>query len=148
MKRYLLVMLCAAAIGVAATMLIEHTRIGSTGRHYASEAVQSDWNAARFAIRPQNGNMDWFYDANDAIEAAAMEHLRRIYLLADSQGRVVQHSRPYEQLGLPLPPKTKGELKIWESTSPSDSNRYLLCSGPVVAENGERYQLTVGRRLD
>jgi hypothetical protein len=129
-------------------MFIEHTRIAITGRHYASEALQSDWNAARFAIRPQNGNMVWFYDASDTIEAAAIERLRRIFVLADSQGRVLQHSKPYEQLSLPLPPMTKGELSIWESTSPSDSNRYLLCTGEMVAENGERYQLTVGRRLD
>ena len=92
--------------------------------------------------------MNWYFDANDAVEAGVVEHLRRIYLLVDSQGHVLRHSKPYEQLGLSLPLKTEGEPNIWESTSPSDSNRYLLCTGPIVAENGDRYQLTIGRRLD
>ncbi len=68
--------------------------------------------------------------------------------LADSEGYVIQLSKPYRLLGLPLPPNTNSELRVWESRSSSDSNHYLLCTGPILNENGERYQLTVGKRLD
>jgi D-mannonate dehydratase len=134
MNRYSLSILCAAVVAVVTTLFIEHTRVVNIRRQFASESVRSDWNTARFVIRAYHNNMDWF--------------LRRIYPLADSEGYVIQLSKPYRLLGLPLPPNTNSELRVWESRSSSDSNHYLLCTGPILNENGERYQLTVGKRLD
>jgi hypothetical protein len=85
MNRYLSGILCAALLAAVATVVVEQRRIQSIRRQFASEAVQVDWNAARFAIRPANNVMDWFYDQNDPMESAAVQRLRQIYLLADSQ---------------------------------------------------------------
>jgi hypothetical protein len=148
MKRYSLSILCAAMIAGAITMFIEQRRVMTIRRQFASDSVRSDWNTARFVIRAHHNDMDWYYDLNDPVEAGVVEHLRRIYLLADSEGHVLQLSDPYQQLGLPLPATTNAELHVWESTSPSDSRQYLLCTGPIFGENGQHYQLTVGRQLD
>ena len=56
MNRYLSVILCAALLAAVATVVVEQRRIQSIRRQFASEAVQVDWNAARFAIRPERSH--------------------------------------------------------------------------------------------
>jgi hypothetical protein len=148
MRRYLIAIICSAAVAAAGTMFIEERRTTNNRLHFANELVQSDWNTALFAVRSKDDGMDWFYDQDNPLEADAVQRLRHIFLLVDSQGRVVQSSRLYEQSGLPLPPRNEGKLRTWEWKGTADTMRYLLCTGPIHSDNGEVYQLTVGRELD
>jgi hypothetical protein len=148
MNRYLSAILCASLIAAAATLFIEQRRILSIRRQFASEAVQADWKAARFVIRPANNSIDWFYDPNDPMEADEVQRLRQIYLLADSQGHILQYSSHYKELGLPFSPEKSASRRVWESKGASQSSRYLLCTGPISGPHGDLYHLTVGRQLD
>lgn len=142
---------CAALLGVAGTVLIEQWRVSTIRWRLVKDSVQSDWEAARFAIRPSTNRVGWSYDPSDRGEARSIERLRHIYLVADALGRPLEWSNPYKQLGFPFPPASSSEPRVWEVRSTAGAfhrSRYLLCTGPIRGAHGQRYQLTLGRQLD
>ena len=55
--------------------------------------LEDDWDAVKGYLRlgTPSGN-EWFFDAFDPEEAFIVNRLRRIYMLADSEGHVLQWS--------------------------------------------------------
>src|SRR5580765_1355151 len=62
--------------------------------------LDESWNAVRGYLRLQNnGELVWAYDPEDSGEAYRVERLRRILLVADHQGKILEISNGYAALG-------------------------------------------------
>ena len=61
--------------------------------------VQSDWEAVKLYLHIKNAGPVWQADLTDPEEGFIVERLRRVYLLADAGGNVVQNSDIYESMG-------------------------------------------------
>src|SRR5437764_3342401 len=66
-------------------------------------ALDAKWSAAKGYLRIQNYGADWFYDPYDPDEAFIVNALQHVYFLADAEGKPVQFSRAYQEIGLPRP---------------------------------------------
>ena len=114
--------------------------------------LDSDWGAVKGYLRTGATGPDWFYDHDDPDESFAVERLRRIYLLADTQGHVLQRSEIYDSLGLDSPAEIKSILQSGHNAirikSDGKGGQYLIRSGLMIDEKGNRYYLAIGRALD
>src|SRR5258708_3929224 len=115
--------------------------------------VKSDWDAAKLYLRISNEEPVWIYDFTEPGEAFIVERLRRIYLLTDSSGNVLQSSEIYNSIGpdrseeitriLSLP---DGEIHIrWDRDKARTP--YMIKAGSMLDEHKEQYFLAIGRSL-
>jgi heavy metal sensor kinase len=114
--------------------------------------LQEEWGAAKGYLRTGPTGPDWFYDPMDPDEAFTVERLRRVYLLADTQGHPLQHSVIYDSIGIDSPSDIQAILR---SGQPATAIRkdgmgipYMIRSGLMVDERGNKYYLAVGRAID
>ena len=115
--------------------------------------LDSDWGAVKGYLRTGATGPDWFYDSDDPDESFAVERLRRIYLLADTQGHVLQRSEIYDSLGLDSPAEIKSILQsghnaISESRATERAANTSFVRGLMIDEKGNRYYLAIGRAID
>ena len=61
--------------------------------------LDESWNSVRGYLRLQSGELVWAYDPDDSGEAYRVERLRRILLVADPEGRILEISNGYAALG-------------------------------------------------
>lgn len=117
-------------------------------------AVHQQWAAMKGYLRIQDDRQPrWFFDRDDPDESFIVEQIRRIYMLADGEGKPMQWSTAYrEELGFDPP----GHIReVLESEQPSWTIRedrhgqpYLIRSGVVYDEAHRRpYYVAIGRSL-
>jgi len=114
--------------------------------------LQEEWGAAKGYLRTGATGPDWFYDPMDPDESFTVERLRRVYLLADTQGHPLQHSLIYDSIGVDSPAEIQAILK---SGQPATRIRkdgmgipYMIHSGLMIDERGNKYYLAIGRAID
>jgi heavy metal sensor kinase len=126
--------------------------LSATFQTNMANVLEEEWGAVKGYLRTGPTGPDWFYDPNDPDEAFTVERLRRIYLLADTEGHVLQHSAIYDSIGLDSPEDIK---RILKSGTPAIRIRkdaegipYMIRSGLLVDERHNRYYLAIGRAID
>jgi heavy metal sensor kinase len=114
--------------------------------------LEEEWGAAKGYLRTGPEGPNWFYDKEDPDENFIVNRIRRIYLLADTQGHTLQYSEIYDSIGLDSPDEIK---KILQSGQPSIRIRkddkgipYMIRSGLMIDEVHKRYYLAIGRAVD
>jgi heavy metal sensor kinase len=126
--------------------------LSATFQAQMNSVLDSDWGAVKGYLRTGATGPDWFYDPDDPDEAFTVERLRRIYLLADTQGHVLQRSEIYEALGLDSPAEIQTILQSGHNAirikNDGKGSQYIIRSGLMVDEKGNRYYLAIGRTLD
>ena len=115
--------------------------------------VSSDWEAVKLYLHIKNEYPVWQADLTDPEEGYIVERLRRVYLLADSNGNVVQNSDTYQSIGFDSPEeirrilagKPAGEKVIRKD---KDGVPYMIEKGWMHDDDGkDKYFLAIGRSL-
>jgi heavy metal sensor kinase len=126
--------------------------LSATFKAEMESVLDSDWGAVKGYLRTGPTGPDWFYDRDDPDESFAVERLRRIYLLADTQGHVLQRSEIYDSLGLDSPAEIQAILQSGHNAirikSDGKGGQYMIRSGLMIDEKGSRYYLAIGRAID
>jgi heavy metal sensor kinase len=126
--------------------------LSATFQSQMESILQEEWGAAKGYLRTGAEGPNWFYDSQDPDETFTVERIRRVYLLADTQGHALQHSLIYDSIGLDSPAEIQGILR---SGQPATRIRkdgmgipYMIHSGLMIDERGNKYYLAIGRAID
>jgi heavy metal sensor kinase len=114
--------------------------------------LDEEWNGAKGYIRTRETGPDFFHDPKDPDEAFTVERLRRVYLLADTEGHMLQSSVIYDSIGREPRDQIKAILKSGKPATrvghDSQGVPYLIRSGLFIDETGNKYYLAIGRAVD
>jgi heavy metal sensor kinase len=126
--------------------------LSATFQSQMGSILQEEWGAAKGYLRTGAEGPNWFYDSQDPDETFTVERIRRVYLLADTQGHALQHSLIYDSIGLDSPAEIQAILR---SGQPATRIRkdgmgipYMIHSGLMIDERGNKYYLAIGRAID
>ena len=127
--------------------------LSATFQTQMTNVLEEEWGAAKGYLRTTPEGPDWFYDPDDPDESFAVERLRRVYLLADTQGHPLEHSEIYTSIGLDSPAESQsilasGRPSIRVRKDPAAGIPYMIRSGQWVDHDGHKYYLAIGRALD
>lgn len=126
--------------------------LSSTFQSEMESVLDEEWGAVKGYLRTGPAGPDWFYDRHDPDESFTVERLRRVYLLADTQGHVLQRSEIYDSLGLDSPAEIQAVLKSGHNATRIRTDpkgvRYMIRSGLLIDERGNDYYLAIGRAID
>lgn len=122
----------------------------------ARAVLDQEWAAIKGYLIIQKNQPIWFYDREDPDEAFIVERIRRVYLLADASGKVLEPSTIYQSLGFDPPERIQEVIRqAVTHHSPAWSVRYsprgipFLIRAGVVYDEGHHapYFLAIGRSL-
>ena len=126
--------------------------LSATFHSQMESILEEEWGAAKGYLRTGASGPDWFYDPRDPDETFTVERLRRVYLLADTAGHPLEWSLIYKSMGLDSPAEIR---TILQSGKPATRIRtddkgdpYMIRSGLMIDERGNRYYLAIGRAID
>jgi heavy metal sensor kinase len=113
--------------------------------------LEEEWGAAKGYLRIENQRPMWVEDSSDPEEAYIVERLRHVYMAADSNGYLLEHSPTYDSIGIDSPQEIARILRLPkpEIHVRRDKNGipYLIKAGAVPDENGQPYFFALGRSL-
>ena len=113
--------------------------------------LDDDWGAIRGYLHIDNERPEWIYDRDDPEENFTVERLRRVYLLTDADGNVLERSDTYASIGVDSPeairrilslPKAEIQVSRDKSGTP-----YLIEAGSILDSHKDQYFLAIGRSL-
>jgi heavy metal sensor kinase len=115
------------------------------------DSLDADWAALKGYLRISPDGVRWSWDSNNAQEELAVERLRRVFLLTDREGKIIDISPAYRVIGPDTPAEIAAALRsrepVWTTRGSSPGNSYLIRSG-MFSEDGERsYYVALGRSL-
>jgi heavy metal sensor kinase len=132
-------------------------------RHLKQEAdtdvritVDADWDATIGYLHFDNERPEWEYDRSDPDEDYAVERLRRVYLLTDANGIVLQSSTIYDSIGVDKPQtramiqsvlKEQSREKVYSIQRDEDGIPYYIRAGWTLDDHKHKYFLAIGRSL-
>jgi len=126
--------------------------LSATFQSQMRSVLEEEWGAAKGYLRTGSEGPNWIFDPEDPDESFIVNRIRRIYLLADTQGHALQHSEIYDSIGLDSPDEIK---KILQSSQPAIRIRkdsqgipYMIRSGLMIDEMHHKYYLAIGRAVD
>lgn len=126
--------------------------LSATFESQMESILQEEWGAAKGYLRTGPTGPDWFYDKMDPDETFTVERIRRVYLLADTQGHPLQHSLIYDSIGLDSPAEIQAILRSGQPATQIRKDAagipYLIHSGLMIDERGNKYYLAIGRAID
>jgi heavy metal sensor kinase len=126
--------------------------LSATFKSQMRSILEEEWGAAKGYLRTGAAGPDWVFDKEDPDESFVVNRIRRVYLLADTQGHALEHSEIYDSIGLDSPDEIK---KILQSGQPAIRIRkddkgipYMIRSGLMIDERRNKYFLAIGRPID
>jgi heavy metal sensor kinase len=155
------------ALLLVGTAALFRERLAYTLNSEAHDLLEQEWVAVRGYLHvekaPKHGHVPqgcvgdwcaiWEYDKNDPDEDFAVERLRRVYLLTDAKGVVMQFSTIYESIGIEQPKEIEAAIAsgqaVWKRRVSPHGTPYLTRAGVVFDENHHSaFYLAVGRPMD
>jgi heavy metal sensor kinase len=132
-------------------LLFRQTLVSLLDRQ-ARELLDEEWVAVNGYLHFERRRQHyWYYDPTDLEEAAVVERLRRYFLLADSEGAVMEASSGYRVLGVETPEEIraalrspKGGFKIRRDAS---DEPYLVRSGVLRDDRRREYFMAIALPL-
>lgn len=114
------------------------------------DLLDEEWGAIKGYLRIEKGKPAWFYDREDPDEAFVVERLRRVYFLADAEGRVLEVSNTYREFGIDPPDAVRAALRspqpAWRVRRNEQGIAYIIRSG-VLVDGRHRMYMAIGRSL-
>ena len=114
------------------------------------EILDEEFGAVKGYIKVEDGQPIWFYDTEDPEEEFIVERLRRIILVTDSQGKVLEASTGYLSIGIDPPEAIQAALKsklISYSTRKQASGERVMVRSGILIDSGRTFYLSIGRRI-
>jgi heavy metal sensor kinase len=129
----------------------------------AHDVLDQEWAAVKGYLRiermpmrwhaPPQWRVEWEFDKNDPDEDFIVERLRRVYLLTDAKGNVMQVSNIYQSTGIESPDEIEAAINsaqpIWKLRRNSHGVPYLIRAGVVYDEGHHApFYVAIGRAMD
>jgi heavy metal sensor kinase len=157
------------AVLLVGTAALFRERLAYTLNSEAHDLLEQEWIAMKGYLHierlpPPRGHAaehepcgpykaKWEYDKNDPDEDFAVERLRRVYVLADAKGCVMQFSTIYDSIGIEQPKEIEAAIRngqpVWKRRPSPHGIPYLIRAG-VVFDDSHRspFYVAVGRPMD
>ncbi|MGH9719004.1 MAG: HAMP domain-containing protein, partial [Bryobacteraceae bacterium] len=122
------------------------------------DVLDNEWAAMKGYLKISKGKADWMFDQNDEEERFIVGRLRRVYLLANAKGEVLEYSEWYDWIGVDPPEAIRQmvqtamkdpKIAFWRTSRDSDGDPFLIRAGVVFADDKvhEPYFVAIGRSL-
>ena len=115
------------------------------------ELLEDEWGALNGYLQVSRGIAVWKYNPDNPEEEFAVERLRRVFLLTDAEGRVLEMSPNYRLLGPDSPAEIQIALlsraPVWRVRQTSRGESYMTRSGMFLGQDGHQYFASIGRAL-
>jgi heavy metal sensor kinase len=125
--------------------------LGSIQQAQLREALDGDWAALRGYLQISPDGVRWLWNTDDAQEEFVVERLRRVFLLTDREGKVIDISPAYRVLGPDPPAEIKAVLRlrelVWRTRYDSQGGAYMVRSGMFSEDGQHQYYVALGRSL-
>lgn len=113
--------------------------------------LDEEWAACKGFLRINpRGTPEWNYDPNDKEEAAIVERLKLIYMIADDKGEVLESSEMYREIGFQSPAliqRILSESKPAYSFHTNLRGQTFMVRESVLLEKRHRYFVALGRNF-
>lgn len=156
------------ALLLVGTAALFRERLAYTLNSEAHDLLEQEWAAMKGYLHvervPTRGHSTehelcgpykakWEYDKNDPDEDFAVERLRRVYVLADAKGCVMQFSTIYESIGIEQPKEIEAAIRggqaVWKRRVSPHGTPYLIRAGVVFDDSHHSpFYVAVGRPMD
>jgi heavy metal sensor kinase len=125
----------------------------------AREDLDQNWAIVKAYLRIEGEKEQndyhpvWFADPRDAEETATVAAVKKIYLITDARGHILEGSENYKSLGLDNPNMIRAVLQstgaVYDDRTGADGMPYLIRSGYVNAENdsSRKFYVAIGTSL-
>jgi heavy metal sensor kinase len=143
---------------VAVSLFFRHNLASSLDQQ-AREDLDQNWAIVKAYLRivSDKGQEDfhpiWNADASDPDESAAVASVKKIYLIADSQGHFMEGSANYKSVGLGDPNEIRSVLQsqgaVWSEREDEDGTPYLIRASFVNGEEEatKKFYVAIGSSL-
>src|SRR5258708_4609243 len=117
------------------------------------DGLEQEWAAAKGYLRIERDQKPiWYYDPKDPNESLIVERIRRVYMLTNDAGNIMQISVEYEAIGPDSPVAIAAALRApqpgWHIRKNAQGASFLILSGAVFDESHDKkYFLAIGRSL-
>ncbi|MBI3681926.1 MAG: heavy metal sensor histidine kinase [Acidobacteria bacterium] len=115
------------------------------------DILDEEWGAVKGYLVIHRREPTWMYDRTDQEESFIVERLRRVFLLADSSGKVLFTSPIYEDLGVNSADEIRRVLgskqPFWQVRRSSEGEPFQIRGGTFVDDNDQVYFVAIGRSL-
>jgi len=126
--------------------------LSATFQAQMASVLDEEWGEAKGYLRTGPTGPDWFHDSQDPDESFTVERLRRVYMLADTQGHPLEWSSIYKSMGVDSPSEIQAILRSGQPATrirkDSMGIPYMIRSGLMIDERGNKYYLAIGRAID
>ncbi len=122
----------------------------------ARDVLSQEWAAMKGYLQiQQDQNPRWFFDRDDPDEAYIVEQIRRVYMLANEEGKPIEVSTTYnDDLGVDSPAVIRALLEnpprqpVWRMRYSNNGTPYLIRAGVIYDEAHKHpYYIALGRSL-
>ncbi len=143
---------------VGVSLFFRHNLASSLDQQ-AREDLDQNWAIVKAYLRivSDTGQEDfhpiWNADASDPDESAAVAGVKKIYLIADAQGRIMEGSENYKSLGLDNPGEVRSVLQspgaVWSERKDDTGVPYLIRASYVNGEEeaNRKFYVAIGTSL-
>jgi len=129
----------------------------------AHDILDQEWAAMKGYLRiekvptrahlPAVWRPDWEFDKNDPDEDFIVERLRRVYVLTDATGKVMEVSTIYQSIGIDSPGEVQAAIRssqpVWKLRRSARGTPYLIRAGVVYDEKHHNpFYVAIGRAMD
>jgi heavy metal sensor kinase len=140
---------CVLLIGVGA---VYRQKLAASLDSQIRDGLEQEWAAAKGYLRIEKGQPTWYYDYRDPDESFIVARIKRVYMLADASGNVMEISEIYNSLGPEPSAKISSAIRSpqpgWEIRDNTQGTAFLIHSGGIYDEDhNKQYFLAVGRSL-
>lgn len=118
----------------------------------ATDVLDEEWAAVKGYLRIERNRPIWFFDPADQEETFIVQRLRRVFLLMDKKGGVLEVSSEYNDLGVEPVAElrdivTKGK-PIERVRKSKKGEPYLVRTGLYTDPGKREFILSIGRSLE
>jgi heavy metal sensor kinase len=115
------------------------------------DLLNEEWAAVKGYLVIQKREPIWRYDPDDQEETFIVERLKRVFLLADKKGQVIDYSLIYEDFGINSPQEIREALAtrqpFWQTRVSSEGEPFLIRGGAFMDDKDQTYFVAIGRSL-
>jgi heavy metal sensor kinase len=115
------------------------------------DLLNEEWAAVKGYLVIQKREPMWRYDPDDQEETFIVERLKRVFLLADKKGQVIDYSLIYEDFGINSPQEIREALAtrqpFWQTRVSSEGEPFLIRGGAFMDDKDQTYFVAIGRSL-
>ncbi len=124
-------------------------RLETVLQEQLQDVLDEEWAATKAYLIIHRREAEWRYDPEDAEESLIVKQLQRVYLCADSNGKVMEVSPVFAGLGALSPERIRAALAanqpyLEERRSP-EGEPYMIRGGLFVDDDNQRYFVAIGK---